>query len=266
MAISPTARPSVEQLPLWAQSLIEEQQHTIARLTTRLRVYEDFDHVPKEVLSHSQRATVRSAIKIIQEGHPNRKGLIEFHTSELGADTDQERKTIGTHLRRAHAIGILQYHTELERHPNTGKVIATHVFIGATLLTFEPRSWRAPRDLARKVGAAAHCPNCGSKRIRNRVIRECVDCGHKISDTGDGNGTAFLEPPEDEYIDGSFTNDGTAVQILDYGFSEEPEGVNRPVIPTLPPEGEVRSTVSPAFQAMKQRIREDLVGWHHDND
>lgn len=198
-------------LPTWARMLIEEQQREIERLKRELQVYQDFDHVPKKIASHSQKATWRAALDALEHGYPDKDGMVEIFTAELASKTDQSKQAVLDHLERAKEVGFLRKEIEKIRDAS-GQVTGTRIFIGPTLLTHQVRELRVGQNLERHHGGVpTECTHCHSKRLRRRVIIECLECHTILSDTGDGSGgqsnpesqidiSALTPPPEPDII------------------------------------------------------------------
>lgn len=222
---------SLAELPAWARYQIEEQQREIERLKRELQVYQDFDHVPKKIASHSQKATWRAALDAMEQGHPDENGMVEIFTAELASKTDQSKQAVLDHLQRAREVGFLRKETEKVRDAS-GQVTGQRVFIGPTLFTHRVKDLRVGQSLERHHGGVpTECTHCHSKRLRRRVIIECLECHTILSDTGDGSGgqsnpesqidiSALTPPPEPDIIENFLA--GTNNREVNFTLSPPP--------------------------------------------
>jgi hypothetical protein len=112
--------------------------------------------------------------------------FVEVPLWEIARSTGLSTDTVGSSLKRLHAVGLVERDERKERLKN-GRT-HTHIWVALTLLSYNPESLVIPDDKRRGHGGdTRYCKICGSIHLvkRKRVEIVCRDCG------------SLQEPPEE---------------------------------------------------------------------
>src|SRR5215470_4039305 len=159
-----------------AEARIRELEQENNALRTEMRWIDRLLAVPAQVMSPSQKVTLRAAVKAYRQGTPDEKGFVQLESWKLCKTVGQSKDTFLDNLTYCtEKLGILQKRTEriLDSDTNT---YSTNLSIGVTNLLAHPQHYRV--DQPRNHGGERQiCPHCQSDRLQRKITVTCIDCG-----------------------------------------------------------------------------------------
>jgi hypothetical protein len=148
----------------------------VGQLRQQITWRDQLDAVPAAIMSPSQKATLRAAVKGYQQGTPDEHGLVQIESWNLCKTVGQSRQTFLDNLTYCvELLGILTKKRERVVESDTNDY-STNLYIGVTPLLAHPYQYRVeqPRNHG---GERQVCPHCHSDRLQRKVIITCMQCG-----------------------------------------------------------------------------------------
>lgn len=232
-----------------------------------IRFREQLDKVPAKVMSPGQKTAWRVLRAAYKEGVPDDEGWVQLIPAKCAEQAGMSKGTLLEHGSYCEdKLGIMKKRVVTIRDPETHEIIRKDYYIALSEWADQPLHYQVEKE---REHGGRRC-KCGSANLEIRTIITCRDCGEVVYDSADKKDKKPVNPPvvpteQVDFMASGPVVEGSLAPETDQGH----DGKNMILpLPLLCDEFPVmahptQQAGSPAFLAMKQRIREDLARWRH---